>query len=82
MCAASIDEGGIPACVEGCPTGALQFGDIGEILRLGQAAVSDLNGKGYKDAYLYGEKELGGVNVVSVLAYSPQSYHLPQLPLR
>lgn len=79
MCSGRIDDGGIPACIEGCPTGALHFGDVAGMLQIGQAAVSSLVSEGYTDACLYGERELGGINVLSVLAYPSDDYRLPQL---
>lgn len=79
MCAARIDEGGIPACVEACPANALQFGDIEDMIDAGKASVSSLVGKGFSDACLYGENELGGMGVVSVLKHAPKACGLPKL---
>ena len=31
MCAERLDEGLLPRCVESCPTGAIEFGDISEL---------------------------------------------------
>lgn len=82
MCAERIDAGEEPACVSGCPTGALSFGTIESVVQSGQASVDQLVGSGSPDAYLYGEQELGGVGVLSVLSSTPEVYGLPKLPLK
>jgi carbon-monoxide dehydrogenase iron sulfur subunit len=33
LCAARLEQGQSPACVSGCPTGALHFGEVDEIAR-------------------------------------------------
>lgn len=76
LCTARVDAGGTPACVQECPTGALSYGDWAEMAGAGQAAVTALG----NEAYLYGEQELGGIGVMSVLVYPPATYGLPKLP--
>lgn len=68
-----------PACVKTCPPGALQFGDREELLAKAKARVQELKAAG-KDAYLYGEKELGGLNALYVLDAPPKVYGLPENP--
>jgi formate dehydrogenase iron-sulfur subunit len=80
MCAARVDEGGEPACVATCSMGALTFGDVGQTTQDGATVVTVLEGSGYSDAYLYGQKELGGIAVTSALLYPSQTYGLPELP--
>jgi formate dehydrogenase iron-sulfur subunit len=80
MCVQRLDENGQPACVRECPVGALAYGGAAEIQSAGQSAVAALVSAGNADAYLYGERELGGIGVMSVLAYPPATYGLPKLP--
>ena len=75
-----ISEGWEPACVKSCPPGALKYGDRDQLVAEGEKCVSDLKGKGYPNAYLYGAKELGGLHVLYVLDDSPQVYGLPAEP--
>ena len=75
-----IAEGLEPACVKTCPPDALQYGDRAELVAIGAKRVNDLKAKGYANAYLYGEKELGGLHVMYVLDDHPAIYGLPANP--
>ena len=75
-----IDEGWEPACVKTCPPNALQYGDRAQLLAEGKQRVQTLQAKGYSNAYLYGDKELGGLHVMYVLDDLPQVYGLPADP--
>ncbi len=75
-----IAEGLDPACVKSCPTDALIFGDRNTLLADGRSRIQALRGKGYSNAYLYGEEELGGLHVLYVLDDSPAVYGLPESP--
>ena len=75
-----IAEGWEPACVHTCPPGALEYGDRDALVTKGKARVADLKAKGYSNANLYGETELGGLHVMYILEDSPKTYQLPEDP--
>ncbi len=75
-----IDAGWEPACVKTCPPHALQYGDRGEMLALARQKVAELKAKGWSNANLYGENELGGLHVLYVLDDHPTAYGLPAEP--
>ncbi|MFH1141355.1 MAG: 4Fe-4S dicluster domain-containing protein, partial [Chloroflexota bacterium] len=69
-----------PACVKTCPTDALVYSDRDQLVAEGQKRVQALQTKGFTNANLYGEKELGGLHVMYVLDNSPSVYGLPGSP--
>ncbi|MBI4304167.1 MAG: 4Fe-4S dicluster domain-containing protein [Chloroflexi bacterium] len=75
-----IDNGIEPACVKTCPPSALKFGDRNQLVAEGTKKVQALKASGNSNAYLYGERELGGLHVMYVLDDSPEVYRLPASP--
>jgi len=69
-----------PACIKSCPTNALVMGDRDTLVSEGKAKVAALKAKGYANARLYGETELGGLHVMYVLDDNPEVYGLPENP--
>ncbi len=58
MCYPRIKEGGVPGCVEACPSGALVFGKRSYLLKVARERINKKD-SGYVD-HIYGEKEVGG----------------------
>jgi formate dehydrogenase iron-sulfur subunit len=65
-----------PACVKACPTGALTFGDKGDMLKLAYKRAKELGG----DASVYGDKFVDGTHVLYVLQEKPGVYDV--LPVK
>ena len=75
-----ISAGLEPACVKTCPPDALKYGERDQLLAEAKKRVDVLKAQGNSDAYLYGDKELGGLHVLYVLEESPEKYGLPVGP--
>lgn len=80
FCEDRTTNGEVPACAHACPTGAITFGDRAELLSEGKARVETLKGRGFSQANLYGEKELGGLGMIHVLTDPPETFGLPAKP--
>lgn len=80
LCLDRIEEGQIPACVKTCQPEALKFGPRDEMIAKGKERVEFLKKKGFEKAELYGENEMGGLHVLSVLKYGHEAYGLPTNP--
>ena len=71
FCYNRISMGLEPACSKVCPTGAISYGDRNTLINQAKRA-------GYQS--IYGETELGGMQVMFALPSSPQTYGLPVRP--
>ena len=71
FCYDRITEGLKPACAKTCPTGAIDY-DARKTL------IANAKAQGFTT--IYGEKELGGLNVLYALKESPTIYKLPEKP--
>lgn len=73
MCAHRTGQGQVPACVEVCPTGALQFGEYQEILAKAQSIAA-------KDKLkIYGVKENGGTRFFVLAKNDPVAFGYPKV---
>lgn len=79
-CIDRVREGRSPACVNTCQPGALMFGDRDEMIRIAHERADLLKAKGFENARVYGEDELGGLHVIHVLKYPIEQYTLPDEP--
>jgi formate dehydrogenase iron-sulfur subunit len=73
-------KGNWTSCAAACPTGALIFGQRADLLSSAQERVEALKKDGFPEASLYGEKELGGLGVLSILTLPTEAYGLPSPP--
>ncbi|MDP7982649.1 MAG: 4Fe-4S dicluster domain-containing protein [Conexivisphaerales archaeon] len=74
MCVDRVSAGLEPACVETCPSDALQFGVKGDMLEKAKARAAAMGG-----GYVYGEKEAGGTSVFIVTDRPPEDYGYPSV---
>lgn len=79
MCIDRISNNLEPSCVKTCPTDALRFGDRDKLVQIGRKRVEELRNR-YPDAYLYGDREMGGLHTMYVLLYPPEVHGLPVNP--
>ncbi len=80
FCYGTRAEGEPTACAAACPFGAITFGERDDLIAMGHRRVEQLRQKGFANANLYGEYELGGLNVLYVLTDRPSVYGLPENP--
>lgn len=77
-CVDRIEQGMSPACVTTCQPEALVFGDREDMLMQAYESVERLKARGYEDACVYGEDEMGGLHVIQVLKYGTKdNMHMP-----
>lgn len=73
-CVDRIAQGMAPACVTACQPEALQFGDREDMIKLAHESVDRLHERGFNDAVVYGEEEMGGLHVIQVLKYGVERH--------
>jgi formate dehydrogenase iron-sulfur subunit len=71
MCIDRVSNGLIPACVKICPTGAMNFGELDDMLAMAEQRVEKLKGK-YPKVRLIDEGEL---RVIFLVVDDPRNYH-------
>ncbi len=71
MCSDRVENGLLPACVKVCPTGAMNFGDRVEILKLAQNQLN-IAKKKFPAATLL---DPGDVRTIYLVGFDPSHYH-------
>jgi formate dehydrogenase iron-sulfur subunit len=86
LCYDRMGAGLEPACAKSCPTDSIQFGPIEELVARARERVEELRERGVSDAYLYGDRAIGGTgaiecnNAMFILTAPPEVYNLPAAP--
>ena len=80
FCHDRVGAGAEPACAKVCPTDCIQFGEREDLLGAAHARRDLLHSRG-ETALLYGESEVGGLNVFYLLQDEPEVYGLPRDPV-
>lgn len=71
MCLDRVQNGMLPACVQSCPTGTMNFGEREEMLEMGRARLEVV--KKTKPGAVLVDAEY--VNVVYLCEYDPSEYY-------
>ncbi len=71
MCNDRVHNGLLPACVQACPTGTMNFGEREEMLELANKRLAEVKKK-YPKAMLLDPEE---VKVIFLVAHDPNRYH-------
>ncbi len=71
----------LPACAKTCPTQAIRYGERETMVAMAKARVKELQKAGWKDADVYGLKQLGGLHSIYILLGDPtEIYGLDKSP--
>ena len=71
MCLDRVENGLLPACVQACPTGTMNFGERDEMLELAEKRLAELK-KDYPDAQLLDPDD---VSTIYLSIYPPSWYY-------
>lgn len=78
MCLDRVENGLLPACVQACPTGAMNFGDQEEIRALADERLKVVKSK-FPQASLLDPDD---VRVIFLTAFPPEHYHENAIAMR
>jgi formate dehydrogenase iron-sulfur subunit len=79
-------RGGLePACAKACPTDSIKFGPLEELKAEARKRLAELEARGVRNAYLYGEDAASqpgteGLHAFFLLTDLPETYNLPPNP--
>ena len=80
LCSTRVTEGMQPLCADTCTSRIIKYGEREEMLSQAHDRVEKLREQGYENAQVYGENEMGGLKVITVLSDTPENYGLPVDP--
>lgn len=83
MCYDRIKTGGLPACADACPVGAITFGKRSELINIARKKIMDTPDRYIN--HIYGEHEVGGTSWLYISGVPFEHYgfptNLPKKPL-
>jgi formate dehydrogenase iron-sulfur subunit len=86
LCYDRISHGLEPACAKACPTESIKFGLVEDLMQQASDRVETLRAGSHPDAYVYGDRTIGGtggidgLNAHFILTAPPETYNLPSKP--
>ncbi|MCL4394824.1 MAG: 4Fe-4S binding protein [Chloroflexi bacterium] len=78
-CSDLVKDGQSPWCAQTCPSQAIGFGERDLILAAAQSRVEAIKRR-FPNAQLYGDRQLGGLGLITILLDPPATYGLPENP--
>jgi formate dehydrogenase iron-sulfur subunit len=78
-CTEPVQAGEQPYCVQTCPSQAIKYGERATLLADAQKRVAALKTR-YPNAQVYGESQLGGLGLLTILLDKPGVYGLQERP--
>ena len=79
MCDSRIQEGLVPACVQSCPVGSINYGTREEMLAMAQDRLEAAK-ETYPNAQIYDPASVDGLNMFHLLPDDPEVFGLPREP--
>src|SRR5690625_2314492 len=79
FCQDRVTNGELPACVQTCPTNALEFDTWESAVEKAHERVAQLKDR-FPEANVYGDKEMDGTHYIYVLTEKPETFGLPVQP--
>jgi formate dehydrogenase iron-sulfur subunit len=72
MCFDRVSNGLMPACVKACPTGTMNFGNRGDMMKMAKARLAQVKKAGYRKAQLL---DADSIRVVFLVVDDPMIYY-------
>jgi formate dehydrogenase iron-sulfur subunit len=72
MCFDRVSNGLMPACVKACPTGTMNFGNRGDMMKMAKARLAQVKKAGYRKAQLL---DADSIRVIFLVVDDPMIYY-------